>query len=233
MQVTVLQAHEPGAEAEVDFGQLYAQVAGVLLNLWMFVMRLSCSDRAFHAAFATQAREAFLEGHVLAFQYFGAVPGPGPGMPTSSSRRDVAGDRGRRARVCVRQNYYGTEPLLWNLRRAFPSARPAWAPLGRGAHFGLNHRPGRTVRDYERLPARHEAMACWAMTIIMTWRLARHNQSHQLHSTLSFRTGRCLQEAACDPGCRHRRITVVPSSLMLYGIRRLDGCNLSQVTAET
>lgn len=31
VQVTVLQAHEPGAEAEVDFGPLYAQVAGVLL----------------------------------------------------------------------------------------------------------------------------------------------------------------------------------------------------------
>jgi transposase len=45
----------------------------VLLKLWMFVMRLSCSGRAFHVAFATQAQEAFLEGHVLAFEYFGAV----------------------------------------------------------------------------------------------------------------------------------------------------------------
>ena len=48
---------------------------GILLKLWMFVMRLSCSGRAFHVAFATQAQEAFLEGHVLAFDYFGAVPG--------------------------------------------------------------------------------------------------------------------------------------------------------------
>jgi hypothetical protein len=39
------------------------------------VLRLSCSGRAFHVAFATQAQEAFLEGHVLAFEYFGAVPG--------------------------------------------------------------------------------------------------------------------------------------------------------------
>jgi len=28
-------------------------------------MRLSCSGRAFHVAFGTQAQEAFLEGHVL------------------------------------------------------------------------------------------------------------------------------------------------------------------------
>jgi transposase len=75
VQVAVPQAHLPGAEAEVDFGEFYAQVAGVLVKLWMFVMRLSCSGRAFHVAFATQAQEAFLEGHVLALEYFGAVPG--------------------------------------------------------------------------------------------------------------------------------------------------------------
>jgi transposase len=74
-EVTVPQAHLPGAEAEVDFGEFHAMVAGALVKLWMFVMRLSCSGRAFHVAFATQAQEAFLEGHVLALEYFGAVPG--------------------------------------------------------------------------------------------------------------------------------------------------------------
>jgi transposase len=75
VEVAVPQAHLPGAEAEVDFGEFQASIAGIVLKLWMFVMRLSCSGRAFHAAFATQAQEAFLEGHVLAFEYFGAVPG--------------------------------------------------------------------------------------------------------------------------------------------------------------
>jgi hypothetical protein len=37
-------------------------------------MRLSHSGRAFHVAFGTQAQEAFLEGHVLAFHHFGGVP---------------------------------------------------------------------------------------------------------------------------------------------------------------
>jgi transposase len=74
VQVMVPQSHLPGAEAEVDFGEFHAVVAGVLLKLWMFVMRLSCSGRAFHVAFTTQAQEAFLEGHVLALEYFGAVP---------------------------------------------------------------------------------------------------------------------------------------------------------------
>ena len=75
VEVAVPQAHAPGAEAEVDFGEFQAMVAGALAKLWMFVLRLSCSGRAFHVAFATQAQEAFLEGHVLAFEYFGAVPG--------------------------------------------------------------------------------------------------------------------------------------------------------------
>jgi transposase len=75
VEVSVPQAHLPGAEAEVDFGEFHAMIAGVLVKLWLFVLRLSCSGRAFHIAFATQAQEAFLEGHVLAFEHLGAVPG--------------------------------------------------------------------------------------------------------------------------------------------------------------
>ena len=49
--------------------------------------------------------------------------------------------------------------------------------------FSWITRSRRTVRDYERLPGHHETMVYWAMTIIMTRRLARYNQSHQLHPT--------------------------------------------------
>ena len=62
VEVTVPQTHAPGAEAEVDFGEFYATIAGVLIKVWMFVMRLSHSGKAFHVAFlATQAQEAFCE----------------------------------------------------------------------------------------------------------------------------------------------------------------------------
>jgi transposase len=44
-------------------------------------------------------------------------------------------------------------------------------------------RSRRTVRDYERLPAHHETIVYWSMIIIMSRRLARYNQSHQLHPT--------------------------------------------------
>lgn len=74
IEVAVPQAHPAGVEAEVDFGEFRATIAGVLTTLWLFVMRLSHSGKAFHVAFGTQAQEAFLEGHVAAFQYFGGVP---------------------------------------------------------------------------------------------------------------------------------------------------------------
>jgi transposase len=73
-EVAVPQTHHPGEEAEVDFGEFFAVLAGQSVKCAMFVMRLSHSGRAFHCAFGTQAQEAFLEGHVLAFQHFGGVP---------------------------------------------------------------------------------------------------------------------------------------------------------------
>src|SRR6266511_1949004 len=72
--VTIGQEHGPGEEAEVDFGEFHAEVGGVALRLWLFVMRLSHSGRGFVVAFAHQAQEAFFEGHVRAFAHFGGVP---------------------------------------------------------------------------------------------------------------------------------------------------------------
>jgi transposase len=74
IEVCVPQTHEPGAEAEVDFGEFWARIAGELVKCRMFVMRLCLSGRAFHVAFTSQGQEAFLQGHVLAFAHFGGVP---------------------------------------------------------------------------------------------------------------------------------------------------------------
>jgi transposase len=72
--VTVVQEHALGAEAEIDFGEFIARIAGEQVKLWLFIMRLSASGRSFVVAFAHQAQEAFFEGHVLAFAAFGGVP---------------------------------------------------------------------------------------------------------------------------------------------------------------
>jgi transposase len=72
--VTVPQTHPVGREAEVDFGEFVAVIAGELMKLWMFVLRLSHSGRAVHIAYGNQAQESFLDGHVRAFTALGGVP---------------------------------------------------------------------------------------------------------------------------------------------------------------
>lgn len=72
--VFVPQEHAPGAEAEVDFGEVYVVLAGVKTKCYMFALRLSSSGRAVHRIYPTQAQEAFLEGHVDAFEEIGGIP---------------------------------------------------------------------------------------------------------------------------------------------------------------
>lgn len=73
-EVAVPQTHGPAEEAEVDFGEFRAVIGGVVMKLWMFVMRLSHSGKAVHIAYANQAQESFLDGHVRAFERLGGVP---------------------------------------------------------------------------------------------------------------------------------------------------------------
>jgi transposase len=72
--VTVPQTHPPGAEAEVDFGEFRGVIAGVVTKLFMFILRLSCSGKAVHVAYANQTQESFLDGFVTAFDRLGGVP---------------------------------------------------------------------------------------------------------------------------------------------------------------
>ena len=72
--VPVGQEHPAGAGAEVDFGEFMAWIDGVYVKLWMFALRLSHSGRAVHVAYANQAQESFLDGHVHAFTALGGVP---------------------------------------------------------------------------------------------------------------------------------------------------------------
>lgn len=71
----VPQTHEPGAEAEVDFADLWVDLDGVRTKVALFTLRLSYSGKAVHRAFPTQGQEAFLEGHGHAFESLGGLPG--------------------------------------------------------------------------------------------------------------------------------------------------------------
>ena len=73
-EVFVPQLHAPGAEAEVDFGEVWVILAGVKTKCHMFTFRLSHSGKAIHRVYSTQSQEAFLEGHIDAFDEIGGVP---------------------------------------------------------------------------------------------------------------------------------------------------------------
>ena len=67
VEVFVPQEHPPGAEAEVDFGEVWVMLRGVKTKCHMFVFWLAHSGKAIHRLYPTQGREAFLEGHIEAF----------------------------------------------------------------------------------------------------------------------------------------------------------------------
>lgn len=74
IEVFVPQQHAPGEEAEVDFGEVWVILAGVKTKCHMFTFRLSHSGKAVHRVYSTQSQEAFLEGHIDAFEEIGGIP---------------------------------------------------------------------------------------------------------------------------------------------------------------
>ncbi|MFF5030102.1 hypothetical protein ACFY2J_38650 [Streptomyces collinus] len=68
------QTHMPGAEAEVDFGDVTIRLAGEQVKVYLFAMRMSYSGKAVHRIFASCGQEAFFEGHVHALSVLGGVP---------------------------------------------------------------------------------------------------------------------------------------------------------------
>jgi transposase len=67
------QVHDPGVTAEVDWGEAKVIIAGVLMTVGLFLMRACFSGACFVMAFETQSQQAFFEGHVAAFEFFGGV----------------------------------------------------------------------------------------------------------------------------------------------------------------
>jgi transposase len=75
VQAFVPQAHEAGVEAEVDWGEAHVAMAGAASRVYLFHMRACHSGAAFAMAFPHCSQQAFLEAHVLAFEWFGGVFG--------------------------------------------------------------------------------------------------------------------------------------------------------------
>jgi transposase len=74
-EVFVPLCSEPGAEAEVDWGEATVVIAGVPTRVFLFLMRACFSGGCFVQAHTRETQQAFLEGHVAAFEFFGGVFG--------------------------------------------------------------------------------------------------------------------------------------------------------------
>lgn len=66
-------SHPPG-HAQVDFGEAIGVIGGVRQKIHFFCMDLPQSDAPFVKAYPRETTEAFLDGHVSAFAFFGGVP---------------------------------------------------------------------------------------------------------------------------------------------------------------
>jgi len=64
---------EAAKEAEVDWGTMWALIAGVLLQLKFFCMRSKYSGRHFVRCYPCERQQAFFEAHMHAFAFFGGV----------------------------------------------------------------------------------------------------------------------------------------------------------------
>ena len=66
-------AHPPG-HAQVDFGEALGVIGGVERKIHFFAFDLPHSDASFVVAYPAETTEAFCDGHVQAFAFFGGVP---------------------------------------------------------------------------------------------------------------------------------------------------------------
>lgn len=72
--VTVPLAHDPGAEAQIDFGAARVRLAGVETTVALFCARLAHSTRDVVIAYPVEHRAAWLDGHVITFETWGGAP---------------------------------------------------------------------------------------------------------------------------------------------------------------
>jgi transposase len=72
-EVYVPLLHPPG-EAQGDFGRAVVEVAGERIQAALFVLTLPHSGAVFGCLFPRECTEAFHDGHVRAFAFFGGVP---------------------------------------------------------------------------------------------------------------------------------------------------------------
>lgn len=147
----VPQQKQPGEEAEVDFADVWLDLAGQRRKCVLFTLRMSYSGKAVHRVYATASQEAFLDGHVEAFRVLG-------GVPAVHIRYD-------NLKPAVKQVMFGrsrTESTRWAaFRSCYGFSAFYCAPGEDGAHEkgGVEHEGGRFRRKHLVPPPQVESLA--------------------------------------------------------------------------
>ena len=129
-EVFVPQAHAPGAEAEVDWGQAQVELAGTATRVHLFLMRASFSGATFCQASLVETQQAFLELHAQASGWWRARPAP----PSRGAGRGAGLLRQRR-------------PGCGRLRRGASDARMGRAASVRRRAMGFRFAPASLERQ--------------------------------------------------------------------------------------
>jgi transposase len=136
----VPQTHEPGAEAEVDFADLWIDLAGVRTKCFLFTLRLSFSGKSVHRAYSTQGQEAFLEGHQQAFDVLGGTPIDKiryDNLKSAVSRVLFGRNRTESARWVAFRSHHGFDAFYCN--PGVEGAHEKGGVEGEGGRFRRNH----------------------------------------------------------------------------------------------
>ncbi len=87
----------PG-HGQVDFGEAPGEIGGAVRKLHCFAMSLPHPDAFFIKAYPPETTEAFCDGHVAGFAFFGGVPLSGLYDNTTIAVARILGD-GKRQRT--------------------------------------------------------------------------------------------------------------------------------------
>ena len=91
-------SHRPG-HAQVAFGETLGVIGGVESKIHFYVMSLPHSDAVFVKGYPAETTEAFCDGHVSAFAFFGGIPQSILYDNTKIAVARILGDR-TRVRTC-------------------------------------------------------------------------------------------------------------------------------------
>jgi transposase len=113
-EVFVPLVYRPGDLGEVDFFEVLVDVKGQRQKAWMLLMRLMHSGRDFAWLYPRQDQICLLDGHVRAFEHFGAVPQRllYDNLKSAVTRVLVGSDRQLSPRFAAMATHYLFEPCF-------------------------------------------------------------------------------------------------------------------------